>query len=212
MALYLLESEDGPSRLRAVLDAHTQRFSRALDAYLYAQRPGEPVERAALVGPLAASAVQRSLDALAFDVPRFVEGYARPEGFIDPDSGRLLDSARPLVQITFRYFQVGLLRLKMSVDAVFTPYERALLRQWQIEHSRAPLEQKLELAWRHRDDLLPHYDTALSAGVLLYRAGRFQEAAEAWRLATMHATLQRDADTLAKLEAWRALLPPSGTQ
>lgn len=90
--------------------------------------------------------------------------------------GRLVEDRLPYVQALFIEHWVAPLRARAPLDAHLWPAERAWLLRWRVEHQRAgSLEARLAAA----DELAAHpdYPAHVNAGVLLYDAGRYAEAA-----------------------------------
>lgn len=124
-------------------------------------------------------------EALALpDRPEAVEAYvAVGGGFVRFAAdggllrdGRLVEERLPFVQALFIEHWVAPLRGRVPLDAHLWPAERAWLLRWRVEYQRAgSLESRLAAA----DELagVPDYPAHLNAGVLLYDAGRYAEAA-----------------------------------
>lgn len=90
--------------------------------------------------------------------------------------GRLIEERMPFVQALFVEHWVAPLRARVPLDGHVWPEERAWLLRWRVEYQPGgQLETRLAAA----DELatLPDYPADLNAGVLLYDAGRYAEAA-----------------------------------
>jgi len=90
--------------------------------------------------------------------------------------GRLVEERLPFVQALFIEHWVAPLRGRVPLDAHLWPAERGWLLRWRVEYLRSG---RLELRLAAADELaaLPDYPAHLNAGVLLYDAGRYAEAA-----------------------------------
>ncbi len=121
-----------------------------------------------------------ALEAPPAPVADYIEvggGFARfaAEGGLLRD-GRLVDERLPFVQALFIEHWVAPLRSRAPLDAHVWPEERAWLLRWRVEYQPGGrLEDRLAAA----DELatLPDYPAHINAGVLLYDAGRYTEAA-----------------------------------
>lgn len=124
-------------------------------------------------------------EALALpDRPEAVEAYIdvgggfvrfAAEGGLLRD-GRLVEERLPFVQALFIEHWVAPLRGRTPLDAHLWPAERAWLLRWRVEYQRAgSLEDRLAAADELRAQ--PDYPAHVNAGVLLYDAGRYAEAA-----------------------------------
>lgn len=90
--------------------------------------------------------------------------------------GRLLEQRLPFVQALFMSHWSSALQGVVPVDDHLWPAERRWLLRWRVEYQPGgQLETRLDAA----DELaaVPDYPAHLNAGVLLYDAGRYREAA-----------------------------------
>lgn len=97
--------------------------------------------------------------------------------------GRLVEDRLPYVQALFVEHWLAPLRGRIPVDEYRWPAERAWLLRWRVEHqTTGDLDERLAAA--RELAALPGYPADLNAGVLLYRAGRYAEAAERFARST----------------------------
>lgn len=97
--------------------------------------------------------------------------------------GRLVEARLPFVQALFIEHWVAPLRGRVPVDPHLWGPEREWLLRWRVEYQRGgALESRLAAA----DELatLPDYPADINAGVLLYDAGRYAEAARRFARST----------------------------
>lgn len=97
--------------------------------------------------------------------------------------GRLVEARLPFVQALFIEHWIAPLRGRMPVDEQLWPAERAWLLRWRVEYQPVgQVDEQLAAA----DELraVAGYPVDLNAGVLLYRAGRYAEAARRFARST----------------------------
>ena len=100
--------------------------------------------------------------------------YAVRGGFID--AGRLLDAWRPYFQALYVDRWLQPLVPEASPASIMSPKEREWLSRWRVEwQTKAPLEQRLDAGRRLRS--IEGYPADFNLGVLLFDAGRVEEAA-----------------------------------
>ncbi|MCB9544748.1 MAG: hypothetical protein H6706_02500 [Myxococcales bacterium] len=96
--------------------------------------------------------------------------------------GRVVDVWRPFIQALFLQHWIAPLRQRLPVDGYLRGPERIWFLRWKVERQqKGSLESRLAAA----DELraLPDYPADINAGVLLFQAGRLDEAAERFRRA-----------------------------
>ncbi|MEZ4432378.1 MAG: hypothetical protein R3F65_08185 [bacterium] len=126
-----------------------------------------PGEAARMVDP---PAVVRDYVAVGGGFVRFAEagGLLR--------DGRLVEARLPFVQALFMEHWVAPLRGRAPVDEFMWPVERMWLLRWRVEYQPGgSVEEKVAAADELR--VVAGYPSDLNAGVVLFRAGRFAEAA-----------------------------------
>lgn len=91
-------------------------------------------------------------------------------------NGRLIEQRLPFVQALFMAHWTAALQGAVPIDDHLWPAERRWLLRWRVEYQPGgQLQTRLDAA----DELstVPDYPSHLNAGVLLYDAGRYREAA-----------------------------------
>jgi hypothetical protein len=157
----------GEAGLARVVEEARAEFEAMLRARGHAQPlPKPPTQGAsAWLAAVSGAAVEAALRDVGLEVSQFAREVFEPEG---------LASLWPMVGVLFRH-QWSQRLCGKGEPCLLTPYERLLLRRWQVERSRAPLPQKIRLIKRARQES-PSYDWLRVEVTLLDQAGMRDEA------------------------------------
>lgn len=162
-------SQHGEAALALVVEAARADFEAMLLAKVNPSPPQPPQPPAQGVSrwlsTVSGAAVAAALREVGLEVPQFAREVYTPEG---------LDTLWPMVGVLFRY-QWSQRLCGKGTPCLLTPYERLLLRRWQVERSRATLPQKVKAIQRARQEV-PTYDWLRAEVTLLDQAGLRDEA------------------------------------